>query len=82
MYHANPQGSRGGGRLQFLTLSLILALWQNWRKALELTSISPRVAEDRCAMTLGFRLQSPLLKVVRAEPACAQPLLSLPAGHC
>ena len=52
-----------------LTLSLILALWQNWRKDLELTSISPRVAEDLCAMILGFRLQPPLLNVVKAEPA-------------
>ena len=58
----------GSGKVR-LTLSLILALWQNWRKDLELTSISPRVAEDLCAMILGFRLQPPLLKVVNAEPA-------------
>ena len=63
-----------------LTLSLILALWQNWRNALELTSISPRVAEDRCAMTLGFRLQPPLLKVVNAEPACAHAPSASPMG--
>ena len=60
------------GSVQGVTLSLMRALWQNWRKALELTSISPRVADERCAMTLGFRLQSPLLKVVSAEPARAQ----------
>ena len=59
----------GWVQAQERTLSLILALWQNWRKGLELTSISPRVADDLCAMTLGFRLQPPLLKVVSAEPA-------------
>ena len=47
-------------------------MWARLRNAsyaVGLTSMPPRVADDRCAMTIGFMFTFPLLKVVNAQPA-------------
>ena len=52
-----------------LTLSLSRALWRNSSQCEEFTSISPRVALERCAITLGSKAEVSLLNAVRAFPA-------------